>query len=80
MLRERLRMKRKVLALSAEGRFSGYALTALPLVLFGLLQLVSSTYYTEFWESAHRSSLLAVAIGLLLIGNYVIYKMVHFKV
>lgn len=80
MLRERFRLKRKVLALSAEGRFSGYALTSLPLFLFGLIHLVSATYYADFWSSPSRSTILAVAGGLLLIGNYVIYKMVHFKV
>ncbi|WP_168166137.1 type II secretion system F family protein [Bosea sp. PAMC 26642] len=80
MLRERFRLKRKVLALSAEGRFSGYALTSLPVGLFGLIHLVSSTYYLEFWASPVSSTILQIAGALLLIGNVVIYKMVHFKV
>ena len=80
MLRDRFRLTRKVRALSAEGRFSGYALSCLPLLLFGLINLVSASYYADFWQSSIRTPVLAVAGTLLLLGNVVIYKMVHFKV
>jgi tight adherence protein B len=80
MLRDRFRLTRKVRALSAEGRFSGYALSALPILLFGLIQLISSSFYAEFWESSVRNPILLIAGTLLLLGNLVIYKMVNFKV
>jgi tight adherence protein B len=80
MLRERFKLKRKIRALSAEGRFSGYALSSLPILLFGLINLVSATYYQEFWQSSARLPVLIVAGGLLLVGNVLIYKMVNFKV
>ena len=80
MLRERFRLKRKIRALSAEGRFSGYALSSLPILLFGLINIVSASYYEEFWQSSAKISVLSIAIGLLLVGNIVIYKMVNFKV
>ena len=80
MLRDRFKLKRKIRALSAEGRFSGYALSSLPILLFGLINLVSASYYQEFWQSSAKLPVLAVAGGLLFIGNVLIYKMVNFKV
>lgn len=80
MLRERFRLARRVRALSAEGRFSGYALSMLPVALFGLINIVSPAYYTDFWQNASSPSVLAVCLGLLLIGNLIIYRLVNFKV
>ena len=80
MLRERFRLARRARALSAEGRFSGIALSALPVILFGAIQLVSASYYAEFWTSPAASTILAVSVGLLVIGNLAIYRMVNFKV
>jgi tight adherence protein B len=80
MLRDRFRLARRVRALSAEGRFSGYALSVLPVALFGIINLVSASYYADFWQSAAAKPLLAISAGLLLIGNLVIYRLVNFKV
>ena len=80
MLRDRFRLSRRVRALSAEGRFSGYALSVLPVALFGIINLVSASYYAEFWKSAAATPVLATSIGLLLVGNVVIYRLVNFKV
>lgn len=80
LLRERFRLARRVRALSAEGRFSGYALSVLPVALFGLINLVSASYYAEFWTSAAATPVVAVSVGLLVLGNLVIYRLVNFKV
>ena len=80
MLRERFKLKRKIRALSAEGRFSGYALSSLPMLLFGLINLVSGSYYQDFWQSSAKMPVILIAAGLLLVGNMLIYKMVNFKV
>ena len=80
MLRERFKLKRKIRALSAEGRFSGYALSSLPILLFGLINVVSASFYNELWQSSAKLPVLLVAGGLLLVGNVLIYKMVNFKV
>ncbi len=80
MLRERFRLARRVRALTAEGRFSGYALSVLPVALFGLTNLVSATYYAEFWTNPVSTKVMGAAIGLLLVGNLIIYRLVNFKV
>ena len=80
MLRERFRLTRRVRALSAEGRFSGYALSVLPVALFGAINLVSASYYAEFWASAVAPTVLAVSLGLLVVGNLIIFRLVNFRV
>ena len=80
MLRLRFRLRRRVRALSAEGRFSGLALSALPVLLFAIINLVSPTYYAEFWSSPSAATVTSVALIMLLLGNLIIYRMVNFRV
>lgn len=80
MLRDRFRLSRRVRALSAEGRFSGFALSVLPVALFGIINVVSRSYYADFWSSPAASPIVLISIGLLVIGNVVIYRIVNFKV
>ncbi|WP_375407961.1 type II secretion system F family protein [uncultured Methylobacterium sp.] len=80
MLRDRFRLTRRVRALTAEGRFSGYALSVMPVALFVLINLVSAAYYAEFWASPVSGTVTGIAVGLLVLGNLVIYRLVNFKV
>jgi tight adherence protein B len=79
-LRERQRLVRKVRALSAEGRFSGLALSILPVALFALINLVSPSYYAEFWASPLSGKILALSLALMVAGNVVILRLVNLKV
>jgi len=79
-LRERQRLVRKVRALSAEGRFSGIALSILPVALFALINLVSPAYYAEFWASPSSGKILALSLALMVVGNVVILRLVNLKV
>lgn len=80
MLRERFRLARRARALSAEGRFSGLALSVLPVALFAIINVVSPAYYGEFWQSPSAPRILAVSVGLLVLGNLAIWRLVNFKV
>lgn len=80
MLRDRFRLMRRVRALSAEGRFSGLALSVMPVALFALINLVSPSYYADFWTSTVASTVVAVSLALLLAGNLVIFRLVNLKV
>lgn len=79
LLRERFRLTRRARALSAEGRFSGLALSIMPIALFALINLASPGYYADFWRSDVATRILALCIGLLLVGNLVIYRLVNLK-
>ena len=80
MMRERSRLARRARALSAEGRFSGLALSCLPVALFALVNFVSPAYYAEFWQSPSAPTIIAVCLGLLALGNLAIWRLVNFKV
>jgi tight adherence protein B len=79
LVRERSKLKLKVRALSAEGRMSGYFLTAMPFILFGIINLLSPQYFSEVKNSVYLIPALIYCGLSLLIGNIVMYRMVHFK-
>ena len=80
LMRERVNMRMKVKALSAEGRLSAYFLTAMPFVLFAVVSLIAPNYFTELKNSPALVPALLYA-GISIVGsNYVIYRMVNFKV
>lgn len=80
VIRQRIKLRRKVKAISAEGRFSALALTALPLVMFGIIQLTSPEFYGEVWNESGVQIGLAVAGAWMLFGNTIMYKMVNFRI
>jgi tight adherence protein B len=79
LLRSRAKLHLKIRALSSEGRMSAIALSAAPFVLFGIVSLISPDYFGAIRD--HPIVPLAIALGafLLVIGNYVMYRMVNFK-
>ena len=67
-IRERAELKRQVVALTADGRYSAIVLTALPFVILGMLLVVSTEYAMQLFNTT--MGLAAVSIGglMLLIG------------
>jgi len=80
LLRNRIKLRLKVRALTSEGRASGVFLTILPFFLFMILNLISPDFFTEVKNSPIFVPSVAVALSLLTLGNLVIYRMVNFKV
>jgi tight adherence protein B len=72
-------MRLKINALSAEGRLSAMALTVLPFALFVVINFLSPAYYGVVRGSALLEPAIYVGLALLLVGNVVMYRMVHFK-
>jgi tight adherence protein B len=79
-VRERLKMRLKVKAMSAEGRFSALMLTVLPFALFGVLWLIAPNFYGEVWEQPIVKPVLFLAALWLVVGNVVMYRMVRFRI
>ena len=79
VIRDRAKMKAKIKAISAEGRMSAMFLSAMPVMLFGALQLLMPNYYGGVWGEDLTWKLMA-GLGLWLgTGNMIIMKMVSFK-
>jgi tight adherence protein B len=80
LLRERAMLRLKVRAISAEGRLSAVFLTAMPFVIFGIVNLIRPDYYWAVRDHPFIMPSLIVALILLSVGNVIIYRMVNFKV
>ena len=80
VIRQRFKLRRKVRAISAEGRYSAGMLSVLPIIFFALLNLVSSTFYGEVWGDPIVNKALGAGLALLMVGNVVMYRMVNYKV
>jgi tight adherence protein B len=79
VLRDRFQLKRKVRSLSAEGRFSAYGLTILPVAIALAIYFPNPRYYTDVW---HHPTFQLVMGGLIvwkILGDLMIYKMINFK-
>jgi len=79
LMRRRAGMRMKVRALSAEGRLSGWFLSALPFVLLLLINLVSPRFYDSVRSSQIFEPTIFLGLFLLIVGNLIIYRMVNFK-
>ena len=79
-IQERVRMRREVMSLTAQGRASGMVLTALPIVVGFILTLINPTYLQPlFTEPLGRVSIVA-GLVLEIIGYIIINKIVDIKV
>ncbi|MGB0086309.1 MAG: type II secretion system F family protein [Rhodomicrobiaceae bacterium] len=80
VIRERFKLRRKAKALSAEGRYSAVFLSLMPVALFGILWLIAPNYYGDVWNEWFVKPVLGGAIGWMMIGNFVMYRMVKFSI
>jgi len=80
VIRDRMRLRMKARALSAQSRVSAYILTALPLLLFFVLWLVSPGYYGDIWNETSVKPLLVGALFWMMLGDYIMYRMARIRV
>jgi tight adherence protein B len=80
LLRNRIKLRLKIRAISSEGRLSQIFLSAMPFILVLLINLLHPAY---FGEAVRNHPLFVPAIvlclALLTCGNFVMYRMVNFK-
>lgn len=75
MIRQRIRLQQHVKAKTAEGRFTGYILSAFPAVMFVLAYTLNPAYAGVLIETETGLMLLGIAFGLQLLGLYFIKRL-----
>ncbi|MFQ5942933.1 MAG: type II secretion system F family protein [Anaerolineales bacterium] len=73
-IRERVRIKGEISALTAQGRATAWVISALPIALVGLLFLVNRPYIMQFFNPATRTCgipLVSLA-GLMIVSGFII--------
>jgi tight adherence protein B len=76
LIRQRVQFKRRVKALTAEGRISTVILTALPILLFVYLYFINYDYISLLWTNKTGFIMLCTAIALQLAGVTLMRKMI----
>ena len=78
--RQRFKMRRKIKALAAEGKFSAFFLSGLPVAIFFLLGLVAPDFYGSIWDHQVTKVGLGLACLWMGIGDLVMHRMVNFRI
>jgi tight adherence protein B len=79
IIRDRFQLRRKVRALSAEGRISAYALSVFPVIMFIVIDMRNESYYGDVWnEPIFLPALILLSIWAF-IGDIIMFKMINFK-
>jgi tight adherence protein B len=80
VIRMRFKMRRKIRALAAEGRASALILSSLPIGMFGVINFVTPDFYASVWDQDLTKIGLGLAGCWMGIGNFVMYRLVNFKI
>lgn len=78
-IRDRGKLRRKVRAISTEGRMSAYILTAVPVLLFTAVMALMPQFYQDVWDVPKTWYMLGGSVFWLLLGNAIMFKMSNFR-
>ena len=77
---ERVRMRREVMAMTAQGRASGWVLAAIPIGLFIILYMINPNYLSPLLDTDVGRMCIVGALVLEVIGFLVIQRIVDIKI
>ena len=80
VIRERVRIQGEVRTHTAQGRLTGWILSALPVGLLGVISITSPSYTHVLWSDPMGQKLLYGAAIMIAIGAFVIRRIVDIKV
>ncbi len=80
VMRDRLKLRMKVKALSAEGRLSGRILAGIPFLVTGFITFANPDYYSEAGTNSTLSAMLWGAVILVIGGIFMMRRMLNIRV
>ncbi len=80
VIRERFRLRGQLRVYTAQGRLTGWILASLPFIMFVLLNIVNPAYMKILLTDPAGRTLIYVGIGLMIVGGYVIRRVIDIKV
>ncbi len=80
ILRKRRFMQLKIKAMSSEARASSMIIGSLPFLMFGILLMMNPKYVMALINDPRGQLLLAVALGMIFLGTFIMRKMASFKI
>lgn len=79
-IRERVRIKGEIQTLTAQGRYTGYLITFLPVVLTVLISLINPGFIGPLFSDPCGWMMLGISVVLIVVGYIVISKIVDIEV
>jgi tight adherence protein B len=79
VIRDRHTMRKKIKAISAEGRLSGAILSVLPLIIYGVIELSTPSFYGDVRDDPMFPFFLYAIIGLMATQALILFRLVKFK-
>jgi tight adherence protein B len=80
VIRQRFKMRRKIRALAAEGRAAALILSSLPIAMFAIINFVTPDFYASVWDQSLTKVSLAIAACWMGVGNFIMYRLVNFRI
>lgn len=78
MIRDRLTIKAKIKAISAEGRITAWIMLLFPFGLYYMILFLVPTYYDKVWESGYGGYIVTGCLTAIFLGMLVIRRLVNF--
>jgi tight adherence protein B len=80
VVRARFTIRRQIRVYTAQGRMTGYLLSALPIILFSILYMINGQYMSILFTDPVGKILVGVAISLQLLGFLWIRKIIKIEI
>jgi tight adherence protein B len=80
VIRERFRLRGQLRVYTAQGRLTGWILAGLPFIMFVLLNIVNPAYMRILITDPAGRTLIYIGIVLMVVGGWVIRKVIDIKV
>lgn len=80
VIRDRIMMRRRVKAISAEGRISALLLSSLPVVIYIATSLSAPNYYGDVMDNPYFMPIAGVIIALVVANALALRKLVNFEI
>lgn len=80
VIRKRKQLRRKIKAMTAEGRVTGYILGAIPIVMFIALYFASPGHLDPLFDTSTGNIILGISIGLIIVAQLIVHKMIDIDI
>jgi tight adherence protein B len=80
IIRKRKQLRQKIRAMTSEGRITGYILAMIPILVFGVLFFMSPQHLDPLFNTELGNKIFAVAIGMVILSQVIVRKMVNIDI
>jgi len=78
MIRDRLMIRSKIKAISAEGRITAWIMLIFPFALYYMILFLVPTYFDLVWESGYGPYFVVGCLGMIFMGMMIIRRLINF--